>query len=170
MKTTKPHWRVKTIGTAVTAEQYHTIGLKAAKANMTVSEYVSHIINKESYPSLFEQGGSIVTIPASKTAEDEAIISKIEGLKQELKTITKNRDKWKADWQTRKAKYDKLEIEFKAKQKELTDFNNSVRNRIEPISKRIKSLVFYSETNCKDFTPDLKDALNEIDMLKNSLK
>lgn len=162
MKTTKPHWRVKTIGTAVTAEQYHTIGLKAAKADMTVSQYVSHIITKESYPSLFEQGGSIVTVTPSKTKEDEAIIKKIESLKEELKLMTENRDKWKKDWNSRKAKYDKLETEF-------NEFKNKIGNSIEPIRLRIKSLVDYSVSNCPSFTPDLKDAVKEIEAIQTKL-
>lgn len=163
----------KVISAKVTPEEYHIIGLMAVRAKKSISLFAHDKILKEDLPSLFEQGGSIVpvsTVPTVKTKEDEAIIKKIESLKQELKTITENRDKWKADWQTRKAKYDKLEIEFKTKQNELIEFNNRVRSGLEPISKRIKSLVFYSETNCKDFTPDLNDALKEIDMLKNSIK
>jgi hypothetical protein len=155
----------KVISAKVTPEEYHIIGLMAVRAKKSISLFAHDKILKEDLPSLFEQGGSIVpvsTVPTVKTKEDEAIIKKIESLKEELKIMTENRDKWKKDWNSRKAKYDKLEIEF-------NEFKNKIGNGLEPISKRIKSLVLYSETNCKDFTPDLNDAVKEIEAIQTKL-
>lgn len=155
--------RTKVIGAKVNYEEYGIVYQLAGRRGVTVSEYARiKILEDNKNPSLFENGGNI--------KEDESIIKDNEKLKAALKTMTEQRNKWESDWRSRKAKYDKLEIEFKAKQKELTDFNNSVRNRIEPIRNRINDLVNHAPDYCPEFAPDLKDALKEIDMLKNSLK
>jgi len=130
----------KPIATRVPMSDYIKFLQEASERKLSMSEFLLLKIYGES-PQILNKGGNL--------AETDALKKENEALKLSLKATEENRDKWKKDWTSRKAKYDELEKRFNSAQEELKES----KKRIAELEAEVK------ETN------DLWEAIETVDSL-----